>query len=206
MLNSLDNGNIAKATGSTTLQTPPETCSLCNNSVSLYKPNGANLKPITKLICVHIFHLKLFTQLSDPENEKVENSSTPQIDFPKIHDKILKALEDKLAELKSKNPLCSAQIMLNKEIRYQFLSDTTRNIFNKKKHSALNIYRIFSSEDIGRDKIQQIRSFTLSSIGKFTDNEIKIIKERSKKILTSHSEKQTNEGEESEYNTDMEID
>ncbi|CAG8680192.1 3327_t:CDS:1, partial [Ambispora gerdemannii] len=194
-LNSPDDGNTAKATGSITPQMPPETCSLCNNSVPLYKPNGANLELIAKLTCVHTFHLKyivnslkenpdcprchrsiypddddddvlhpqeknfkvkkflkelslwsiVFTQLPDPENEKVENSSTPQMDFPKLHDKILKgeknlekqtremthtkyeildsyyllgkALENKSAELKSKNPLCSAQIMLNKEIR-----------------------------------------------------------------------------------------
>ncbi|CAG8464159.1 12921_t:CDS:2 [Ambispora leptoticha] len=81
-LNSLDDGNITKATGLTTLQMPPETCSLYNNSVPLYKSNGVNLELIAKLT--------LFTQLPDPENEKIENSLTPQMDFPKIYDKILK--------------------------------------------------------------------------------------------------------------------
>ncbi|CAG8530684.1 9996_t:CDS:2 [Ambispora leptoticha] len=204
-LNSPDDGNTAKVTGSITLQTPPETCSLCNNSVLLSKLNEVNLEPIAKLTCVHTFHLKyivnslkenpdcfycrrsiysnddnddilhlqeknfkvekflkelslwpiVFTQLPDPENEKIENSSTPQMDFPKIHDKILKdeknlekqtrkmiytkyeildsyyllekALEDKSAELKSKNPFHSAQIILNKEIRYPMASQVISN-------------------------------------------------------------------------------
>ncbi|KAG9295535.1 hypothetical protein G9A89_016633 [Geosiphon pyriformis] len=144
------------------------------------------------------------------------------MNFPKLHDKILKAeknlekqtremtrtkyeildsyyllgkaLEDKSVELKSKNPLRSAKIMLNNEIRRQFPSDTARNIFNKRKRSALNTYRIFSTEGIGRDKIQRIRSFTLhpSAIRKFTDNEIKIVKERDTNTHTCDHEEEIN--------------
>ncbi|CAG8470528.1 11633_t:CDS:2, partial [Gigaspora rosea] len=44
-------GNTAKTSGSTTSQTPPKTCSLCNNSVPLYKPNKFNLEMIAKLTC-----------------------------------------------------------------------------------------------------------------------------------------------------------
>ncbi|CAG8500692.1 1011_t:CDS:2, partial [Ambispora leptoticha] len=187
-LNSPDDSNTTKVTESTISQTSPETCSLCNNSVLLYKPNGANLELIAKLTCVHTFHLKcivnslkenpdlekflkelslwpiVFTQLPDPENEKIENFSTSQMDFPKIYDKILKGEKNLKKQIR--------------EITYT-------------KYEILDSYYLLGK--VLEDK-------------KFTDNEIKIIKERSKKIPILHSKKQTNKDEELEYNTDMEID
>jgi hypothetical protein len=49
----------------------------------------------------------------------------------------------------------------------------TRNIFNKKKRSAKNIYNIFKIEGLGRDEIKRIRRISSSFFGKFTDKEIK---------------------------------
>ncbi|CAG8572995.1 hypothetical protein GLOIN_2v1764763 [Rhizophagus irregularis DAOM 181602=DAOM 197198] len=94
------------------------------------------------------------------------------------HYSLGEALEKKLAEFASIHPLQTARILLNVEIKRQFPSDMSCNIFNKKKRSAKNIYNIFKTEGLGRDEIKRIRRISPSSFGKFTDKEIKIIQER----------------------------
>ncbi len=134
------------------------------------------------------------------------NLTTPDMVFVELHNKILDAekilkekthevfraeyeildshyplgevLEKKLAEFTSIHPLQTARILLNAEIRRQFPSDMSRNIFNKKKRSAKNIYNIFKTEGLGRDEIKRIRRISPSSFGKYTDKEIEIIQER----------------------------
>jgi hypothetical protein len=103
------------------------------------------------------------------------------------------ALEKKLAEFASKHPLQTARVLLNKEIKRQFPSNTTRSVFDKKKRSARNVYKIFSVKGLGRDKIQRIRSYTPSSIGSFTSREIKIIQEKVGMFFSQQSKIRQNE-------------
>ncbi|RIA87475.1 hypothetical protein C1645_827690 [Glomus cerebriforme] len=136
-------------------------------------------------------------------NIETENSTTPDMVFVELHNKILVAerilkektlevsymeyeildsyypleevLEKKLAEFKSIHPGQTVKILLNVEITRQFPFKMTRNVFNKKKCSAKNIYNIFKTEGLGKDEIKQIRRISPSTFGRFTDKEIKII-------------------------------
>jgi hypothetical protein len=110
--------------------------------------------------------------------EKTREVSRAEYEILDSHYPLGEALEKKLAEFVSIHPLQTARILLNAEIRRQFPSNMSRNIFNKKKRSAKNIYKIFKTEGLGRDKIKQIRRISPSSFGKFTDKEVRIIQER----------------------------
>ncbi|PKY40190.1 hypothetical protein RhiirA4_453506 [Rhizophagus irregularis] len=109
-------------------------------------------------------------------NVETRSPTTPDMAFIELHNKILdgeevlkkktlevsraeyeildshyplgEALEKKLAEFNSNHPLQTARILLNAEIKRQFPFDMSRNIFNKKKCSAKNIYNIFKTEEI----------------------------------------------------------
>lgn len=58
-------------------------------------------------------------------------------------------LVKKLAEFTVYKPLQMARILLNDEIKRQFPSITSRNVFNMKKCLAINIFKIFSTEGLG---------------------------------------------------------
>ncbi|CAG8734125.1 22775_t:CDS:2 [Dentiscutata erythropus] len=137
---------------------------------------------------------------------EIENPTTSEMVFVKIHDKIVQAekileektrevscaeyevldsyyllgevLVKKLAEFETNHPLQTARTLLNQEIKRQFPSDMSRNVFNKKKRSAMNIYKIFSTEGLGRDNIKRIRNFKPSTFGRFSDKIMKVIQER----------------------------
>src|SRR5579859_1421591 len=64
------------------------------------------------------------------------------------------ALVKKLAEYRTNHSLQTARILLNAEIKRKFPSNMSRNVFNKKR-SAINIYKIFSTEGLGRDDIKR---------------------------------------------------
>ncbi|CAB4474788.1 unnamed protein product [Rhizophagus irregularis] len=124
---------------------------------------------------------KFFKELSNrPQdfNPKTREVSRAEYGILDSHYSLGEALEKKLAEFASIHPLQTARILLNVEIKRQFPSDMSCNIFNKKKRSAKNIYNIFKTEGLGRDEIKRIRRISPSSFGKFTDKEIKIIQER----------------------------
>ncbi|CAB5365064.1 unnamed protein product [Rhizophagus irregularis] len=137
-----------------------ETCSLCNEPDLLFKPNGANLEPVVRLSCLHSFHLRciiisleknmtysrcqrliyLDFNLLPVTNIETENSTTPDMVFVELHNKILvaerilkektlkvshmeyeildsyyslrEALEKKLAEFKSIHPGQPVKILL----------------------------------------------------------------------------------------------
>ncbi|CAG8525031.1 5707_t:CDS:2 [Funneliformis caledonium] len=142
----------------------------------------------------------------NPQEEEDKNSTTSNITFVELHNKILnaekilkektlevsyieyeildsyyplrEALKKKLTEFTSIHPLQTTRILLNAEIKRQFSSDISHNIFNKKKCSAKNIYNIFKMESLRRVEIKRIRRISPSSFRKFTDKEIKIIQER----------------------------
>ncbi|CAG8795813.1 19304_t:CDS:1 [Dentiscutata erythropus] len=136
---------------------------------------------------------------------ETENSTSSEIVFVKIHNKIIqaekileektyevscakyevldsyyllgKALVKKLADFLTNHPL-TARTLLNVEIKRQFPFDMSHNVFNKKKRSTINIYKIFSTEGLGKDNIKRIRKFTPSAFGRFNDKEMKVIQER----------------------------
>uniref|UniRef100_U9US04 Uncharacterized protein n=1 Tax=Rhizophagus irregularis (strain DAOM 181602 / DAOM 197198 / MUCL 43194) TaxID=747089 RepID=U9US04_RHIID len=91
-----------------------------------------------------------------PKNLGVETESptTLKAIFVSLYDKIVQAekiLEGmkKLAEFTVYKPLQMARILLNDEIKRQFPSITSRNVFNMKKCLAINIFKIFSTEGLG---------------------------------------------------------
>ncbi|GES89431.1 hypothetical protein GLOIN_2v1475865 [Rhizophagus clarus] len=93
------------------VQEKSKTCSLCNKSNSLFKPNGANLEsvnndarlnPKEEKDRVKKFFKKLSNKLQDfnlflVRNMKMRNPTTPDMVFVKLHNKILNA-EKKLVE------------------------------------------------------------------------------------------------------------
>ena len=125
--------------------------------------------------------VELHNKILDAEEilkEKTREVSRALYEILDSHYPLGEALEKKFAESTSIHPLQTARILLNAEIRRQFPSDMSRNIFNKKKRSAKNIYNIFKTEGLGRVEIKRIRRISPLSFGKFTDKEIKIIQER----------------------------
>ncbi|CAG8515555.1 7158_t:CDS:2 [Rhizophagus irregularis] len=83
-----------------------------------------------------------------PKNLGVETESptTLKAIFVSLYDKIVQA--EKILEGIYK-PLQMARILLNDEIKRQFPSITSRNVFNMKKCLAINIFKIFSTEGLG---------------------------------------------------------
>ncbi|PKK62436.1 hypothetical protein RhiirC2_717702 [Rhizophagus irregularis] len=125
--------------------------------------------------------VELHNKILDAEKilkEKTREVSRAEYEILNSHYSLGEALEKKLAEFASIHPLQTARILLNVEIKRQFPSVMSCNVFNKKKRSAKNIYNIFKTEGLGRDEIKRIRRISPSSFGKFTDKEIKIIQER----------------------------
>ena len=125
--------------------------------------------------------VELHNKILDAEKilkEKTREVSCAEYEILDSLYSLREALEKKLAEFSSIHPLQTAQIFLNAEIKRQFLSDMSCNIFNKKKCSAKNIYNIFKTEGLGRNEIKRIRRISPLTFGKFTDNEIEIIQER----------------------------
>ncbi|CAG8723600.1 13595_t:CDS:2, partial [Funneliformis caledonium] len=169
-----------------------ETCSFCNEPDLLFELDEANLKPVdddTRLNPqeeedrVKKFFKELFKRLQDFNPLLILKEKTCEVfrieyEILDSHYPLRKALEKKLAEFTSIHPLQTARILLNTKIKQQFSSDISRNIFNKKKRSAKNIYNIFKTEGLGRVEIKRIRRISPLSFGKFTDKEIKIIQER----------------------------
>ncbi|CAI2199258.1 19330_t:CDS:2, partial [Funneliformis geosporum] len=99
--------------------------------------------------------------------EKILNKKTREVSRVKYeildsHYPLGEALEKKLAEYTSIHPTQTARVLLNAEIWRQFSFEMTRNIFNKKKRSAKNIYNIFKTEGLGRDEIKRIRRISPS--------------------------------------------
>ena len=115
---------------------------------------------------------------------ETEIPTTPEMIFVGLHNKIVQAekileektrkvsrakyevldsyyplgevLVKKLAEFRTSHPLQTARTLLNAEIKLQFPADMTRNVFNKKKCSAINIYKIFSTEGLGRQESSKL--------------------------------------------------
>ncbi|EXX69030.1 hypothetical protein RirG_099620 [Rhizophagus irregularis DAOM 197198w] len=73
-----------------------------------------------------------------------------------------KALEDHYDHYKKNNPKRTAQALLPNSV-----SD---DLFQKKKEWALKIYDLFS--EIGEHMIQRIKSFSVASISKLSQNDI----------------------------------
>ncbi|CAG8663045.1 1854_t:CDS:2 [Funneliformis caledonium] len=137
-----------------------------------------------------------FSPLPENSVEETENLITSEMIFIGLYNKIVQAkkflkkkyvkeaLVKKLAEFRINHSLQTMRILLNVEIKRQFSSNISRNIFNKKKCSATNIYKIFSTEGLGRDDIKRIRKFGLSAFEKSNEKEMEAIQER---IITTFS-------------------
>ncbi|RGB37290.1 hypothetical protein C1646_757059 [Rhizophagus diaphanus] len=128
-----------------------ETCSLCNEPDLLFEPNGTSQTTCPR--CQRLIYLgdDDNARLNPQEEDRVkkffkELSNRPQ-DFNPLPvtnvDLQLQiwSLEKKLDEFASIHPLQTTRILLNVEIKRQFPSDMSCNIFNKKKRSAKNIYK-----------------------------------------------------------------
>ncbi|CAG8591039.1 39799_t:CDS:2 [Gigaspora margarita] len=125
-----------------------------DNTITLLKEEEYMVKKLFKYL---FKELQNFSPISKSMN--IENSITSEIIFIKIHDKIVQAekfLRKKYvkSEFETNHPLQTAQTLLNTEIKKQFSSNMSHNIFNKKKHLAINIYKIFSTEGLKRDDIK----------------------------------------------------
>jgi hypothetical protein len=81
-----------------------------------------------------------------------------------------KALEDRYDHYKKNNPKRTAQALVNKEVRKQLPDSVSDDLLRKKKEWALKIYNLFN--EIGKHKIQRIKSFSVSSISKLSQDDI----------------------------------
>ncbi|CAG8680337.1 8247_t:CDS:2, partial [Funneliformis caledonium] len=161
------------------------TCPCCQQPIYLGEDNDARLNPQEEEDRVKKFFKELSNRSQDYNlllvtNVKTENLTTSDMQYEILdsHYPLGEALEKKLAKFISIHPLQTARILLNAEIKQQFSSNMSHNIFNKKKRSAKNIYNIFKTEGLGRVEIKRIKRISPSSFRKFIDKEIKIIQER----------------------------
>jgi hypothetical protein len=81
-----------------------------------------------------------------------------------------KALEKRYAHYKKNNPKRTAQALVNKEVRNQLPASVSDDLLRKKKEWALKIYGLFS--EIGEHMIQRIKSFSVASIAKLSQDDI----------------------------------
>ncbi|CAB4495817.1 unnamed protein product [Rhizophagus irregularis] len=81
-----------------------------------------------------------------------------------------KALEDRYDHYKKNNPKRTAQALVNKEVRNQLSDSVSDDLLQKKKEWALKIYDLFS--EIGEHMIQRIKSFSVASISKLSQDDI----------------------------------
>ncbi|CAG8736759.1 32820_t:CDS:2 [Gigaspora margarita] len=154
-----------------------------NNTLTLLKKEEYMVKKLFKYLSKEPQNFSPISKSID-----IENSITSKMIFVKIYNKIVQAekilekrifldsyyllgeaLVKKLAEFETNYPLQTAQTLLNAEIKNQFLSDISCNIFNKKKCSAINIYKIFSTEGLKKDDIKQIRKISPSAFERFNN-------------------------------------
>ncbi|CAG8693343.1 1497_t:CDS:2 [Rhizophagus irregularis] len=115
-------------------------------------------------------------------NIETENSTTPDIVFVELHNKILVAeriLKEKTLKVSHMEyEILDSYYPLGEALEKKLAEFKSIHPGQPKKHSAKNIYNIFKTEGLGRDEIKQIRRISLLSFGKFTDKEIKIIQEK----------------------------
>ncbi|CAG8475015.1 4126_t:CDS:2 [Ambispora gerdemannii] len=71
---------------------------------------------------------------------------------------------------KKDNPKRTAQALVNNEVRKQLPDTVSDDALRKKKERALKIFGLFN--EIGEDKIQRIKFFTVSAISKLGQDEI----------------------------------
>ncbi|CAG8693800.1 15614_t:CDS:10, partial [Gigaspora margarita] len=95
-----------------------------------------------------------------------------------------KALENRYDYYKKSNPKQTAQALVNNDIRSQLPNSVSDNLLRKKKEWALKIYDLFS--EIGIEKIQRVKSLTVSSISNLSQDEIDQILNLQNKYLLRH--------------------
>ncbi|CAG8628752.1 23403_t:CDS:1 [Gigaspora margarita] len=81
-----------------------------------------------------------------------------------------KALDNRYDHYKKSNPKRTAQALVNKEVRSQLPNSVSDDLLRKKKEWALKVYNLFS--EIGIEKIKRVKSFTVSSILKLSQDKI----------------------------------
>src|SRR5436190_22179600 len=81
-----------------------------------------------------------------------------------------KALEDRYDHYKKNNSKRTAQALVNKEVQNQLPDSVSDDLLRKKKEWALKIHDLFS--EIGEHMIQRIKSFSVASISKLSQNDI----------------------------------
>src|SRR5215216_2427752 len=99
--------------------------------------------------------------------ERTENANR---DILKSYFNFGKALDDCFNRYKKDNPNRTAQALVNNEVRNQLPDTVSESALRKKKERALKIFELFNA--IGEDKIQRIKSFTVSAISKLDPDEI----------------------------------
>ncbi|PKK64373.1 hypothetical protein RhiirC2_787570 [Rhizophagus irregularis] len=114
--------------------------------------------------------------------EEDRNSTTPDMVFVELHNKILVAeriLKEKTLKVSHMEyEILDSYYSLREALEKKLAEFKSIHPGQPEKRSAKNIYNIFKTEGLERDEIKQIRRISLLSFGKFTDKEIKIIQER----------------------------
>uniref|UniRef100_U9U120 Uncharacterized protein n=1 Tax=Rhizophagus irregularis (strain DAOM 181602 / DAOM 197198 / MUCL 43194) TaxID=747089 RepID=U9U120_RHIID len=163
------------------------TCSRCQRLIYLGEDDDARLNPQEEDDRVKKFFKELSNKPQDfnpspVTNIETENSTTPDIVFVELHNKILVAeriLKEKTLKVSHMEyEILDSYYPLGEALEKKLAEFKSIHPGQPKKHSAKNIYNIFKTEGLGRDEIKQIRRISLLSFGKFTDKEIKIIQEK----------------------------
>ncbi|CAB5380251.1 unnamed protein product [Rhizophagus irregularis] len=95
-----------------------------------------------------------------------------------------KALEDRYDHYKKNNLKRTAQALVNKEVRNQLPDSVSDDLLQKKKEWALKIFDLFS--EIGEHMIQRIKSFSVASISKLSQDDIDHILQNNIYCATHH--------------------
>ncbi|CAJ0753324.1 20279_t:CDS:1, partial [Entrophospora sp. SA101] len=80
------------------------------------------------------------------------------------------ALKKRRTELKKNNSGSASSAILNRELHSQIPTTITKEALHKRTKKARKIYKLFDA--IGREKINQVRTFTASSISRLTTDDI----------------------------------
>ncbi|CAJ0758602.1 15641_t:CDS:2, partial [Entrophospora sp. SA101] len=80
------------------------------------------------------------------------------------------ALKKRRTELKKNNSGSASGAILNRELRDQIPITITKEALRKRTEKARKIYKLFDA--VGKEKINQVRTFTASSISRLSTDDI----------------------------------
>ncbi|CAJ0645992.1 4490_t:CDS:2 [Entrophospora sp. SA101] len=141
------------------------------DTTSADKPSNKKTKAVKREDSSNL--KKLINELSSTENSPQVTGIIEEITNREVINTYFdfgEALKKRRTELKKNNSGSASSAILNRELHSQIPTTITKEALHKRTKKARKIYKLFDA--IGREKINQVRTFTASSISRLTTDDI----------------------------------